>query len=712
MECVENIPVERLTLLKKLTLADYVSLLGKTKYKKNEIKAHYNKIMHYVNSAIPSRGGQKHLYHFGVKTPQGGQGRLTCSSSIQAIDGIIRGFLFQGITTDLDMRSAHPTILLWLCKKHKISSPYLTEYVYNRDTILLRNGIDKTKICELLNDSNSRRLSTDWLKKFHKECRVIQKEVCDQEEYEEYLEISKHLSQDNTYGSCINRIMCLYENSILQSIIKIVTENHINITALMYDGLLLEGNHYENDDLLSKCEAQIEKDFEGLNMKLAYKEHSNKITREYLESLEEVEYFDKEKTFEVLRKKFESNHCKIVNKALFIKEVDDTVVVMTRKGIKEAYEHIQYCEQKDDKVVSGSFIIKWLSTNYIRLYEDMKVYPTGLVCPNNIYNMWKPFAMEKIEKYEKKDISLILKHIEILCGNDKDVYDYMIKWISQLIQYPAVKSTCPTMISREGAGKGRLIELMRLMLGNSKVYETSTPSRDVWGDFNGIMSNTYLVNLNELSKKETVESEGKIKALITDPTITINKKGIDPYEIKSYHRFIITTNNEEPINTKKDDRRNFIIRSSDEKIGNKEYFTTLVEMMKDTDVIKTCYEYFKNIPDMDKFNKLPLPVTEYHNELKQLSMSPIELFIKDYVEQKSADDDFRVKTGDLYEEFKKYIDTNNIKYTINGNQFAVRLNREFGQRGIDTVKTNTCNMKQFDVKKIKKELGVGSLVEM
>ena len=53
--------------------------------------------------------------------------------------------------------------------------------------------------------------------------------------------------------------------------------------------------------------------------------------------------------------------------------------------------------------------------------------------------------------------------------------------------------------------------------------------------------------------------------------------------------------------------------------------------MKDTNVIKTCYEYFKNIPDMDKFYKLPLPVTEYHNELKQLSMSPIELFIKDYV---------------------------------------------------------------------------------
>ena len=84
------------------------------------------------------------------------------------------------------------------------------------------------------------------------------------------------------------------------------------------------------------------------------------------------------------------------------------------------------------------------------------------------------------------------------------------------------------------------------------------------GDFNGRMANTFLINLNELSKKETTDSEGKIKALITDPKITINNKGIAQYDINSFHRFIITTNKEEPINTGRDDRRNLIIRSSDE----------------------------------------------------------------------------------------------------------------------------------------------------
>ena len=37
------------------------------------------------------------------------------------------------------------------------------------------------------------------------------------------------------------------------------------------------------------------------------------------------------------------------------------------------------------------------------------------------------------------------------------------------------------------------------------------------------------------------------------------------FEIKSHHRFMITPNNEALLKTTKDDRRNFIIRCSDEK---------------------------------------------------------------------------------------------------------------------------------------------------
>ena len=85
-----------------------------------------------------------------------------------------------------------------------------------------------------------------------------------------------------------------------------------------------------------------------------------------------------------------------------------------------------------------------------------------------------------------------------------------------MLTYPEIKSIIPTFISDEGAGKYTFIRLLMLMLGSKRVLETANPKRDIWGDFNGCLMDAFLINLNELSKKDTLEAEGKIKGLIAD----------------------------------------------------------------------------------------------------------------------------------------------------------------------------------------------------
>jgi hypothetical protein len=191
-----------------------------------------------------------------------------------------------------------------------------------------------------------------------------------------------------------------------------------------------------------------------------------------------------------------------------------------------------------------------------------------------------------------------------------------------------MKSTCPTIISLQGAGKGTLIKGFKNILGDKRVLETATPSRDVWGSFNGMMSSKYLINLNELSRSETMDSEEKIKGLITDPKLTINNKGVNQYEIDSYHKFIITTNNTDPIKTSDDDRRNVIIRASDEKIGDKEYFIQLHNDLNDINVIRTIADAFKNIEVREDFLNESIPENEYHNNLKESTKSPVYLWLE------------------------------------------------------------------------------------
>ena len=68
------------------------------------------------------------------------------------------------------------------------------------------------------------------------------------------------------------------------------------------------------------------------------------------------------------------------------------------------------------------------------------------------------------------------------------------------------------------------MRLLSNVMGKKKLYETTSPSRDVWGNFNSVMSSAFLVNLNEISKRESFQAEGQIKGLITDPIVTINTK--------------------------------------------------------------------------------------------------------------------------------------------------------------------------------------------
>ena len=208
-------------------------------------------------------------------------------------------------------------------------------------------------------------------------------------------------------------------------------------------------------------------------------------------------------------------------------------------------------------------------------------------------------------------LQFMLNHIKILCNNDEVVYQYLICWVAQMIQYPDVKTIMPCFISKEGSGKGSFITLLSKMLGANKILESTNPSRDVWGNFNGLMEGAFLVVLNELSKNEFVANMGKFKALVTDPTIVINHKGINAITVNSYHRILGATNNEDGMPTTHGDRRNAIIRCSDEKKGDTVYFDQLFAYLDNINVIRTCYDYFKSIPDMDKFNQISLPQTEF-----------------------------------------------------------------------------------------------------
>ena len=419
---------------------------------------------------------------------------------------------------------------------------------------------------------------------------------------------------------------------------------------------------------------------------------------------------DQALTYAEMKIEFETTHFKVIDSALFMTiQPSGDINIQNKQSLLVSYEHLRFEKIVKGEITSMGFVSEWLKDPSIRRYDSADVYPPDQVCPTNVFNLWVPFAMEKVSEWThiQTGLDAFRKHILIMCNNEKHIADYFELWIGQMIQCPSVKSICPTIISEQGAGKGTIMKLFIKMFGPSKVLnEMTNPSRDVWGNFNSLMKQAFLVNPDELSGKDSRDAVGQIKALIKSDTISINSKGQAPIIIKSYHRFLNTTNNSDPVSVSKDDRRNCVIRASDELRGNAEYFKKLYEMLEDVNVIKTCYEYFKTLPNADKFNSLPIPHTEYHEEMSQLSVSPIESWMRDYTEEfynpetNTIGNTVKVQSSKCFEMFNEWKDKTHMTYDVNALKFAVQMSR-IKIDGVDSIKGSKGErLKQFDLTKM------------
>ena len=214
------------------------------------------------------------------KYPSGYNGRLICGQSIQFLKKIFRGCLLNGITTDIDMKNAHPVILEYICKLNNIDCPNLAYYNANRDKILSsfqsREQGKELFLNSVNNNKLNRKEKNNTFKKFDTEMKEIQSKIVKIKQYEQIIHTAD-TNNDNFEGSAINRVLCYFENKILQVVIKYLKQKQIEINVLMFDGLMIYGNYYNNKDLLIEIENVVNTEFEGLNIKFDYKEHDTTI---------------------------------------------------------------------------------------------------------------------------------------------------------------------------------------------------------------------------------------------------------------------------------------------------------------------------------------------------------------------------------------------------------------------------------------------------
>lgn len=282
---------------------------------------------------------------------------------------------------------------------------------------------------------------------------------------------------------------------------------------------------------------------------------------------------------------------------------------MTPKDVADFYRNRKITVGKK-QVGLGQY---WLEAADRRQYGDVVFAPNQDV--PDVYNLWRGFSVAP----RRGNWSKMRNHIKkVICAGDKVLYEYVLGWMSRAIQRP----DCPGEVAlvlqgARGAGKGSFVHPFGRLFGQH--YLQVTQARHLVGNFNAHLRDCLILFADEAFWAGDHQSENVLKALVTEPTIMIEPKGINPYSIRNFLHIIIATNNDWAVPAGERERRYCVLKVSDIHAQDTAYFAALRAEMEDNGGLGAMLYDLQKM-DLSKFNVRKVPYTTGLMEQTLLSM--------------------------------------------------------------------------------------------
>ena len=222
----------------------------------------------------------------------------------------------------------------------------------------------------------------------------------------------------------------------------------------------------------------------------------------------------------------------------------------------------------------------------------------------------------------------MLQLFHYVCGKDQAVVDYFLNWLSHIFQKPYEKpGTCIIIQGDQGVGKDTLVDFVGRMLGLTYYKPTSRPEHDVFGKFNGTNKKAIFIKFEEANFLTNKNGADRLKALITSPTEVFENKGEPIVTLDSFCRIIMTTNAEVPCHIEDSDRRFIMWKASSDKIKDREYWDSVYQTLQKPETLKAFYHLLLT-RDISNFDPKNRPITEFYQEVKEVSIPPHAKFLQ------------------------------------------------------------------------------------
>jgi hypothetical protein len=263
----------------------------------------------------------------------------------------------------------------------------------------------------------------------------------------------------------------------------------------------------------------------------------------------------------------------------------------------------------------------WLTHPEQRRFRRITFSPPPLVCHPEDYNTWRGFAVAPDPKPDPEQRCLrFLDHLfRIVCNGNQGWFEYLLDVCALTCQFPGTPTGVAVVLQGDqAAGKGSFVDSFGQLFG---VHYIQVDKQDhVTGRFNRHLANKVLLFADEAVWAGNKQDAGALKRLVTERTLTIERKFMDAVSEPNCLHLFMATNERWVWPAGMHERRGFILKVPKVPWATQDYFDLFHHEWAhggNAAFLAVCLQ--RQVPR----NKLgPIPRTDGLVEQQQISLSP------------------------------------------------------------------------------------------
>ena len=593
-----------------------------------------------------------------------GMGRLYASNTdVGTLQSEVRSSLCGEYYHDIDIVNSQPTLLCQFAKQLDMELPWLEHYVANRSEVLNKISSNraeaKGEVINVIFGSKPKEGSCEQLVGIHQELKKFTIALTNKPEYADLWSIARDHKDGSKYGCFLAHLIQTEERNVMLAMKREFEATGASVDVLIHDGFMIRKRSGVeiNSELLGAISDKVAT-ATGYRVELIEKPMVG------FDLPDRTDEFEEE--YRTIRAQFEKDHFHYRPGNTVMKITPDETFRWSPSDAKDVLNTVLLSSTNKDGA-RDVFIKKWLVDPDRRLVDKLVYKFPEDVLPGEA-TIFTGFKYKQLEESGiiplSSAIPLFEDLLSCMCGDQLPVTNYVRKTFAHIIQRPfEISGVCIIFSSRtQGTGKDTLMGILKKVVGNHTAHYTSNEA--FWGAYDTQQEGALVMYLEEAGASLNKTKSGDLKARITTESIRINPKCIRAYNVPSFARYFMTTNEPDPVKFEMTDRRYLLINPSTRLV--KTNWSQIYAIIKRPEFLVAIGKYLETV-DITDFNSRDFPSTEIRDEIMELSASGTEAFLRDWNENRSLPN--KLKPDQIYAVYKEWCEESGVDHKLTKHVF-------------------------------------------